>query len=49
MKNECCYLCDGMGRIAIGDNKNIKIPQSVECPLCEGEGFLKLKEDQGEE
>lgn len=41
--NEKCFLCAGFGRIAIGDNKNAKIPESETCPLCEGKGYLKIK------
>ena len=38
-----CFLCAGFGRIAIGDNKKPKIPESKTCPICGGKGFLKIK------
>ena len=40
-----CFLCAGFGRLAIGENKKRKIPESVTCPICNGRGYLKIKKE----
>lgn len=38
-----CFLCAGFGRIAVGENKPIKLPYSEKCPICDGKGYLKIQ------
>ena len=38
-----CYLCAGLGRIAIEEKKRKTIPTSEICPMCKGKGFLKIQ------
>lgn len=38
-----CFLCAGLGAIAIGENKKRKMPITELCPSCKGKGFLKIQ------
>ena len=40
----CCFLCNGHGKINIGENYN-KFSKSkiTKCPLCNGKGKLAIK------
>lgn len=48
-----CFLCHGMGRLAIvNKKKKDKMPESKECPMCLGKGFQKVRKsyyDLGDE
>lgn len=39
-----CYVCAGLGRIAVIKKPNYpSIPSSEICPLCNGRGYLKIQ------
>ena len=48
-KTKICFLCKGLGRIAIGENKKIRLPESEKCPLCEGKGYLNIIDKEWED